>query len=66
MRKLRLKFSQNFFFFLVTAAFPEAKNLTVHQETKREGSVYVAAMLKSQTVWFMAAGRDRDQRTVSC
>ncbi len=27
-----------------------------------ESSVYVAATLKSQTVWFMAAGRDRDQR----
>ena len=27
-----------------------------------ESSVYVAAMLKSQTVWFMAVGRDRDQR----
>lgn len=25
-------------------------------------SVYVAAMLKSQTIWFMAVGRDRDHR----
>lgn len=31
-----------------------------------ESSVYVAAMLKSQTVWFMAVERDRDQRSVSC
>lgn len=27
-----------------------------------EGYVYVAAMLKSQTFWFMAVGRDRDQK----
>lgn len=37
-----------------------------HTWGHEESSVYAAAMLKSQTVWFMAVGRDGDQRSVSC
>lgn len=61
MGTLRLKFHQSF---VITASFEaETSRLSWGHE---ESSVYAAAMLKSQTVWFMAAGRDRDQRSVSC
>lgn len=61
MGTLKLKFHQ---FLVITASFEaETSRLSWGHE---ESSVYAAAMLKSQTVWFMAAGRDRDQRSVSC
>lgn len=63
MGTLRFKFHQSSVF-VITASFEaETSRLPWGHE---ESSVYVAAMLKSQTVWFMAAGRDRDQRSVSC
>lgn len=57
---LRLRFGQCHVFTITICSF-EARSgrLTRGHE---ESSVYAAAMLKSQTVWFMAVGRDRDQR----
>lgn len=58
--RLRLRFGQCHVFTKTICSF-EARSgrLTCGHE---ESSVYAAAMLKSQTVWFMAVGRDRDQR----
>lgn len=57
---LRLKFGHCQIFGVINWSF-DAKAGSL-KEDHEEGYVYVATMLKSQTVWFMAVGRDRDQR----
>lgn len=57
---LRLKFVQCHILAITNCSF-KAKTGWLTWSHK-EDSVYVAAMLKSQMIWFMAVGRDRDQR----
>lgn len=53
----------------LVSSVPNSCKTTSFEQTcvgHEDSSVYMAATLKSQTVWFMAEGRDRDQRSASC